>query len=73
MGGTDTVTHYPTYEVGEGISLTELGVLWPVVESHGKCGCGAVEMKSTIAYFVSKDLAVLFAFKSNSASAFSKP
>lgn len=57
--------HTPTYEIGTGISVLEFGVLWPVIESHGKCGCGAVEMKATIAYFTSKDGAEFYVYKAN--------
>lgn len=44
----------PRYSIGVGMSMTDLGVLWPVVQHHGKCGCGSVEMKRTIGYFTSR-------------------
>ena len=40
---------YTVAEYGE--SLTELGVVYRVEVSHGRCGCGAEEMKGTVAYF----------------------
>lgn len=32
----------------------DIGVLWPVFKSHGKCGCGECEMTSIIAFFVNR-------------------
>ena len=32
-------------------SIRGIGVVWPVEEVHGLCGCGHTEMKSEIAFF----------------------
>lgn len=46
------------YKLAEfAISLTDQGTVWPVEEDHGRCGCGEVEMKSTVGYFSTKELA----------------
>jgi hypothetical protein len=51
----------PTYKLGEcRKSFTGVGVLWPVLEVRGKCGCGSVEMSNAIAYFAEKSDAELF-------------
>ena len=34
-----------------GESFTDLGVLYSVIQDHGRCGCGLEEMISTVAYF----------------------
>lgn len=52
--------HVPSYSVASGESYTYLGVLYPVIESHGKCGCG-IELTNRIAYFPNKIEAVWFA------------
>lgn len=51
------IIHLPIYRVGVGVSLTEIGVLWPVIEDHGKCGCGTVDLVSTVAYMDSRERA----------------
>jgi hypothetical protein len=33
-------------------SVPGIGVVWPVVKVEGKCGCGAVEMASEVAFFI---------------------
>lgn len=46
---------HPLYRVGEfRQSIPAIGVVWPVEEVHGRCGCGEVEMKSSIAFFTSR-------------------
>jgi hypothetical protein len=43
------------YRVGEcRQSITGIGVVWPVLELHGRCGCGATEMTNEIAFFVNR-------------------
>jgi hypothetical protein len=32
-------------------SITGIGVVWVVESVHGRCGCGAVEMKAAVAWF----------------------
>jgi hypothetical protein len=43
----------PRYTIEIGVSISGFGVLWPVVQHHGQCGCGQVEMKRTVGYFCS--------------------
>ncbi len=41
-------------------SITGIGVVWPVYESHGQCGCGRCEMGGPIAFFVDRYDAEMF-------------
>lgn len=50
----------PTYRIETGISVTGFGVLWPVCQFHGRCGCGEVEMSRVVGYFTSRNDAEAF-------------
>ncbi len=55
------MSHQSVFRVkGHGDSFTHLGVLYSVIEDHGPCGCGAVEMFSTVAYFPDLPMAHLY-------------
>lgn len=44
-----------TYQISEcRESITGIGVVWTVYQINGRCGCGAVEMKAPVAFFVNK-------------------
>lgn len=51
----------PTYRVDIGMSTSNFGVLWPVVQGHGPCGCGQIHsMERVVGYFTSRQDAEAF-------------
>lgn len=39
-------------KLGEFRESRDIGVVWPVMVDHGKCGCGSVDLVSPVAFFV---------------------
>lgn len=65
----DSQDKYPQFRIKDcRESITAIGVVWPVEEISGRCGCGAAEMASEIAFFVDRSDAEDFV-KSKMASA----
>jgi hypothetical protein len=42
------------FKVGDCRESRDIGVVWPVLEDHGKCGCGACDLVSPVAFFVDR-------------------
>jgi hypothetical protein len=45
-------------KLGEYRESRDIGVVWPVVEDHGKCWCGTCDMTVPVAFFVNREDAV---------------
>jgi hypothetical protein len=41
-----------TFRVGPFRESRDIGVVWPVLEDHGKCDCGACDLTSPVAFFI---------------------
>jgi hypothetical protein len=49
------------YKVLDARESRDSGVVWPVKEVIGRCGCGASELGNYVAFFVRQEDAQLFA------------